>query len=355
MPSIFGNILLILACFFGVVPLAFAQQNQEVEIVLRSHMTSFGNDTHIIIDFTLTNRSSGPLKLLKWTLPIDGVSGEIFSVTRGSQPIQYIGPLVKRAEPTEADFINIEPGRSISVPVDLSLYYAIYEAGNYAVTYDTERVGVLVRPPAALRRAQVLSNAATFRLLSGRVPPVRVPLSALTFDQCDGSQQDDIGAALAEANNIASAALEVLQHTPSAQQPNSQRYRTWFGAHTVGLYAKASRNFSKIADALANKAISFGCHGNRCEAGVYAYVFRDQPYNIFVCQKFWSAALSGTDSRSGTIVHEISHFEVVVFTADYSSGGQNTARLLAVENRPQATENADSYEYFAENSPDLPM
>lgn len=355
MPNIVRNMVFLISAFFSIVPLAFAQQNQEIEIVLQSRMTSFGNDTPLIIDFTLTNRSRSPIRLLRWTTPIDGVSGEIFSVARGSQPIQYIGPLVKRAEPTEADFINIEPGQSISVPVDLSLYYAIYEAGIYAVTYDTERVGLLVGPQGALRRAQVLSNAVTFRLLSGRIPPERIPLSAPKFDQCDSSQQDDIGAALAEANNIASAALQVLQGTPSAQQPNSQRYLTWFGAHTVGLYAKATGNFSKIADALANKAISFGCHGSVCGPGVYAYVFRGQPYNIFVCQKFWSAALKGTDSRSGTIVHEISHFEVVVFTDDYSSGGQNTAKLLAVENPPQATENADSHEYFAENNPDLPM
>ncbi|RUW27360.1 peptidase M35 [Mesorhizobium sp. M4B.F.Ca.ET.215.01.1.1] len=355
MPSIVRSVTLVLLYFFSLVPLAFAQQNQEIEIVLQSRLTSYGNDTPLTIVFTLTNRSGSPIRVLRWTTPIDGVSGQIFSVTRGSQPIQYIGPLVKRAEPTEADFIDIEPGRSISATVDLSLYYAIYEAGNYAVTYDTERVGLLVGHPAALRRAQVLSNAATFRLLSGRIPPERIPLSAPRFDHCDSSQQADIGAALAEANNIASAALQVLQGTPSAQQPNSQRYRTWFGAHTVGLYAKTTGNFSKIADALANKTITFGCHGSICGPDVYAYVFRDQPYNIFVCQKFWSAALKGTDSRSGTIVHEISHFEVVAFTDDYSSGGQNFAKILAVENPPQATENGDSHEYFAENSPELPM
>ncbi|WP_210215167.1 hypothetical protein, partial [Mesorhizobium sp. M4B.F.Ca.ET.089.01.1.1] len=118
---------LVLLYFFSLVPLAFAQQNQEIEIVLQSRLTSYGNDTPLTIVFTLTNRSGSPIRVLRWTTPIDGVSGQIFSVTRGSQPIQYIGPLVKRAEPTEADFIDIEPGRSISATVDLSLYYAIYE------------------------------------------------------------------------------------------------------------------------------------------------------------------------------------------------------------------------------------
>jgi peptidyl-Lys metalloendopeptidase len=354
MPSVVRNMIFFLSSFFSIIPLAFAQQNQEIEIVLQSRLPSYGNDTPIIIDFTLTNRSRSSIRVLRWSTPINGVSADMFSVTRGSQPIEYIGRLAKRGEPTEADFINIEPGQSIAVPVDLSLYYAIYEAGNYAVTYDTEGADLLIGRPGALRRAAVVSNAATFRLLSGRIPPQRVPLSAPKFDQCDGSQQDGLGAALAEASNIASAALQVLQNTPSAQQPNSQRYLTWFGAHTVGLYAKVTGNFSKISDALSNKAISFGCHGSECEPIDYAYVYPNQPYNIFVCSKFWSAALQGTDSRSGTIIHEVSHFGVVAATRDFAYG-HNASKSLAAENPPRATSNADSHEYFAENNPDLPM
>ncbi|RAZ85310.1 peptidase M35 [Mesorhizobium hawassense] len=347
--------VLFLSSFFSIIPLAFAQQNQEIEIVLQSRLPSYGNDTPLVIDFTLTNRSRSPIRVLSWTTPINGVSGDIFSVARGSQPIQYIGRLAKRGEPTDADFITIEPGQSVTVPVDLSLYYAIYEAGNYAVTYDTEGMGLLIGRPGELIRAQVLSNAATFRLLSGRIPPQRaVPLSAPKFDQCDSSQQDDLGAALAEANIIASNALQILQSTPPAQQPSSQRYMTWFGAHTVGLYAKATGNFSKIADALANKTITFGCHGSECEPIDYAYVYPDQPYNIFVCSKFWSAALKGTDSRSGTLIHEVSHFGIVAATRDFAYG-QTSAKALAVVNPPRATSNADSHEYFAENSPELPM
>lgn len=354
MPHIVRISVLSLLSFLSIIPFAFAQQGREIEIVLQSRLSSYGNDTPIIIDFTLTNRSGGSIRVLRWSTPLKGVSGDIFLVTRGSQPIQYVGRLVKRGEPTEADFITIEPGQSITVPVDLSLYYAIYEAGNYTVTYETEEMGLLIGGPDAVTRAPVVSNAATFRLLSGRIPPERVPLSAPKFDQCDSSQQDDLGPALAEASNIASNALQALQNTPSAQQPNSQRYLTWFGVHTTGFYANVSGNFSKISDALANKAISFGCNGNDCEPIDYAYVYANHPYKIFVCSKFWSAPLKGTDSRSGTIIHEVSHFGVVAATKDFAYG-QTNAKKLAIVNRPQATFNADNHEYFAENNPDLPM
>ena len=354
MSKIMRGILYIVVSLLSFVPFSLAQQSREIEISLQPEVSSFENDAPIIINFTLTNQSSNPIRVLRWTTPINGISDDLFVVTRGSQRIQYIGRMAKRGEPTEEDFVTIEPGKPITVPVNLSMYYAIYEAGDYTITYETDETGLLVGGPDNLIRAPVVSNAATFRLLSGRTPPELVPLSSSEFDKCSSSQQDDLNAALTEANNIASMALQVLQDTPSEQQPNAQRYVTWFGVHTVGLYAKTIGNFSKISDAPANKAIVFGCSGSECEPIDYAYVYPNQPYGIFVCDKFWSAPLKGTDSRSGTIIHEVSHFGVVAATRDFAYG-HNASKLLAVQNPPRATSNADSTEYFAENDPEIPM
>ncbi|HEU4744115.1 MAG TPA: M35 family metallo-endopeptidase, partial [Anaerolineales bacterium] len=85
----------------------------------------------------------------------------------------------------------------------------------------------------------------------------------------------------------------------------------------------------------------------------YAYVYPSQPYNIYLCQAFWSAPLSGTDSKAGTLIHEMSHFNVVAGTDDVVYG-QAGARTLADENPDAAITNADSHEYFAENTPPLP-
>jgi peptidyl-Lys metalloendopeptidase len=354
MKKIAQTLLFVLISAFVFESRGFAQQDAVIEVTLRSRLSTYGNDTPIVVDFLLTNRSSISIRVLRWTTPIEGVSADLFLVARGSQPIQYIGRLVKRGPPTEDDFITVAPGETVSAPVDISLYYAIYEAGNYTVTYDTEGSGVLIGSPDALIRASVLSNAAVFRLLAGRIPPEFVPLSTTKFDQCDSAQQDDLNIALAEARNISSSALQALQVTPPAQQPGSQRYLTWFGVHSDALYSKVVGNFSKISDALANKQITFGCNGSECEPIDFAYVYPLQPYAVFVCNKFWLAPVLGTDSRSGTIVHEISHFGVVVGTKDYAYG-HGDSKALAVVNPPRATSNADSHEYFAENEPQLPM
>jgi peptidyl-Lys metalloendopeptidase len=69
-----------------------------------------------------------------------------------------------------------------------------------------------------------------------------------------------------------------------------------------------------------------------------------------VCNAFWSAPSTGTDSKAGTLVHEMSHFNVVASTDDWAYG-QSAAKSLAISNPSKALDNADTHEYFAENNP----
>jgi peptidyl-Lys metalloendopeptidase len=81
-------------------------------------------------------------------------------------------------------------------------------------------------------------------------------------------------------------------------------------------------------------------------------VYPDQPYKIYVCKAFWSAPLTGTDSKGGTLVHEMSHFNVFAGTNDWAYG-QAAAGALATSDPDKAIDNADSHEYFGENTPAL--
>jgi peptidyl-Lys metalloendopeptidase len=79
-------------------------------------------------------------------------------------------------------------------------------------------------------------------------------------------------------------------------------------------------------------------------------VFTNQPYKVYLCNAFWAAPNTGTDSRAGTIIHELSHFTVVAGTDDFAYG-QTAARRLATKRPARAIMNADSHEYFSENTP----
>jgi peptidyl-Lys metalloendopeptidase len=76
-------------------------------------------------------------------------------------------------------------------------------------------------------------------------------------------------------------------------------------------------------------------------------VYPNQPYNVCLCNAFWSAPATGTDSKAGTLIHETSHFTVVAGTQDYVYG-QSACKSLAISGPNKAINNADSHEYFAE-------
>ena len=109
-------------------------------------------------------------------------------------------------------------------------------------------------------------------------------------------------------------------------------------------------HFTAISNAWDTAAVNFDC---KCKQNAYAYVYPSQPYNTYLCKVFWLALLAGTDSQCATLIHEMSHFDVVAGTDDYVYG-QTNARDLADSNPDQAIMNADNHEYIAENNPSLP-
>jgi peptidyl-Lys metalloendopeptidase len=159
-------------------------------------------------------------------------------------------------------------------------------------------------------------------------------------------QQNLLVSARNQAKTYANESSNYLNRNNSG----TPRYLEWFGAYTSSRYNTVKNNFSAIADAMNNAGITFDC---KCKQKYYAYVYSNQPYNIYLCQAFWSAPLSGTDSKAGTLIHEMSHFDVVAATNDVVYG-QAGARQLADSNPDDAITNADSHEYFAENTPPLP-
>jgi uncharacterized Zn-binding protein involved in type VI secretion len=80
----------------------------------------------------------------------------------------------------------------------------------------------------------------------------------------------------------------------------------------------------------------------------YAEIYPDDnPCKIYLGNKFWTATITGKNSRSGVIVHELSHSNSIGKTFDYARGEDNCLRLAEVD-PSDALYNADSFEYFIE-------
>ncbi|HET7644004.1 MAG TPA: M35 family metallo-endopeptidase [Nitrososphaeraceae archaeon] len=345
----------------------------KLELSSKQYKAQDGQD----LRFTLTNNSNETLSLLKWQLPLEGsLDSDTFWVKRQEEVAVYLGKVIKRRAPIPEDFLTLDPNESISTDFDLAEAYDISKAGNYTVEFDSRVLHVGKEEPTTLasslsntqefKSQKLRSNIVEFQLLEDRTPKqsngIASQWSALltataelpSFRACTTNQRNQLKEALEEAENIAKQAQSTLLNTVESNIPNARRYKEWFGNYLAQRYNKVKENFDKIVNAIANERIIFNCSMEDCREGVFAYVYPTRPYEIFLCSAFWNASVTGTDSRSGTIVHELSHFNIVAGTDD-NVYGQPNCRDLARNSPEEAIANADSHEYFAENTPPLNM
>ena len=325
---------------------------------------------NVTVRVTFTNHGKKPAKVLKWYTAADGIEDDLFNISRDGQTLRYLGAHYKRPAPHAGNYINIKPGQSVTHSAELSGVYDFSRTGDYTVQFNVKS-GQLFDPAAAHRQnhantkvASLSSNDLMFWVEGratnwaksgtsngkrggnggggGKPPPEPPSGERISFSgRCSNAEQSTILSAIDEAIAISSDASSYMNGNLGT------RYESWFGAATTQRASTVDSNFNKINSAMANEDITVDC---KCKQNYYAYVYPTQPYKIYVCKAFWSAPLTGTDSKAGTLVHEMSHFDVVAGTDDVVYG-QTGARSLAISNPDDAIRNADSHEYFAENTP----
>jgi peptidyl-Lys metalloendopeptidase len=321
--------------------------------VTPERQTRLGSDDVTVV-VTIRNTATAPRYVPAWQTPFAGVQAPLFDVTRDGLPVRYLGILAKRAAPAAADFITLAPGAARSSRVELSALYRMDVTGAYSVRYRADRLQVYARPDTArpLGSAAVASTAAAV-WIDGRMPRglpetadgAAVPAPAgpgLAFSHCSNAQQDGIAGAVQAGQAMAADATAYMQNNVPAA-----RYTAWFGPPDAARAATVARHMDAIRDAFANRPLTVDC---ACTKPWFAYVYPDQPYTIHVCKAFWNARPTGTDSKGGTLMHELSHFTVVAGTDDWAYG-QDAAGALAGSDPARAVDNADSHEYFGENDP----
>jgi peptidyl-Lys metalloendopeptidase len=341
----------------------------DIEVTIDAAQQQFAAGEDVRLTVTLHNSSNKPQRILRWYTPADGLQEDLFDISVNGQEAAYTGKRVKRQAPSAQDYISLRPGESRQYQVELTAAYDLPQSGNYQIEYHVEALALhaavpKLTPQQQLQAEQMLVDTPVPALRSDAIYrqidvdtntardiqwPALVTLagSVSYAANCSSSRRTSIAGALTAAKNYATGSYNYLSTYPSASRANSARYKTWFGSYTSSRWSTVSSNFNKINNALHNQPLQFDCG---CTDSYYAYVYPNQPYKIYLCSAFWSAANTGTDSKAGTIVHETSHFTVVADTDDIAYG-QTAAKSLALSNPAQAVKNADSHEYFAENTP----
>lgn len=340
-----GFLLAVLAACSTVVA---AQPRDNLRVQLSAPQPVLRGDVDVTVNVTVTNTGRQPVQVLSWQLPGAEVEGALFRIAReDGSTVRYTGMRVKRAGPQAADFVRIDPGASLSYEVELTQSYDLARNGRYTIEY-------LSRGSHGASRTELKSDplylwlegrTATASSTTAAAAPITPQAATLTTTNCSTTQITDINTAITNALAMSTNAQSYL-----AANNRGARYTTWFGTYDAGRYATVKAHFDSLATAFSSAPIAVDC---KCKkSNTYAYVYPTQPYKIYVCGAFWNAPATGTDSKAGTLVHEMSHFNVVAATDDWAYG-QTNAKALAISDPVKAVDNADSHEYFAENTPAL--
>jgi peptidyl-Lys metalloendopeptidase len=341
---------LLAALLFTSVVGAAPRDGASVSLSLAQREFSAAQD--VLVTVTISNPTNHTVRLLKWFTPADGVEEPLFGVTRNGEPVAYIGAHYKRPAVTGKDYISLKAGESISSTVNLADYYDFSQSGQYEVFYAVASFNLFDEKGNAFKFRDTLTSEKISLNAEGRVarakptPPPTPPPGGTAFNACTDTQQGQLVSARERAKIYASDASAYL----GAHSSGTPRFLEWFGAFTSTRYMTVKDHFGAISTAMNSAGVTFDC---KCKQNYYAYVYSNQPYTIYLCKVFWTAPLAGTDSKAGTLIHEMSHFDVVAGTDDVVYG-QSAARNLASSDPNLAITNADSHEYFAENTPALP-
>ena len=340
---------LIIALLIATVASAAPKDGPTVS--LSASQSEFDSATDVLVTVTVSNSTRHTVRVLKWFTPVDGVEESLFVVTRNGEPVSYVGAHYKRPAATGQDYISLKAGESITSVVSLGDYYDLTQSGQYEVFYGVAAFNLFDEKANSFNfKNTLVSEKISFSAdgrASKRPTPPPPPPGGNSFNACTVDQQSAIIAARSQATSYALESRDYLDNLSTSGTP---RYLEWFGAFNTSRLGTVYNNFINIHDAFATEGINFDC---KCRQNYYAYVYPNQPYNIYLCRAFWTAPMSGTDSKAGTLIHEMSHFNVVAGTDDIVYG-QSGARTLADSNPDDAIKNADSHEYFAENTPALP-
>lgn len=310
-----------------------------IEVSIDALQSKYSVQEKILVEISYQNITDAPIQMLKHGTALEGrINEDFLSIVFDGYELPYAGRHYKRAVVTPLDYVTIPAGKKIAATVDILSAYDVDYKGEYVVVMrENSTVG-----PIARKQLLALSLTGDRPVTFKRTPVVR---------SCSSGRDSLIDSALSAAESLARRARDDLKNTPLDQRTNARRYSQWFGVYSESRWNTVQDHFNRIASSVGGRTITFVCDDDE---SAFAYVFADRPYDIYLGRAFWSAPRTGTDSKAGTIIHELSHFNILGGTRDLAYG-QSAARALAINNPGGAIRNADSHEYFSENTPNLPM
>lgn len=172
-------------------------------------------------------------------------------------------------------------------------------------------------------------------------------------ENCSKAQSLEAIVALERAKALSVQAASRVGNTPE--------YIRWFGPYDAQRAEQVRGAMKTLVNAIRTGAVTPVCETgleSGCNEGEFAWVYPGEAYRLRLCPAFFDlpvltalspgARSSEYGTREGTIIHELSHFNVIAGTEDHCYSRRDCAEMAA-EMPGLAIENADSFQYFTED------
>ena len=248
-----------LIAVLAVIGTAGAAPKGGLTVDLKVAQSDFRASQDVLVTVTLTNRGKQPARILKWFTPADGVDESLFTVTRDGQPVAYTGAHVKRPAATSGDYLQLDPGASVSNVVNLADLYDFSGTGRYEITYNVASYASSGRlhprrrwrpTRSASRRpvAQARDSRRRFSLLvRARPPSAHARPHSFSAGHC---------AHKCEGLRGERGELPQRQQAGAALHHVVRRLRS-------SRYTTVTSHFNAISSAMTNAGITFDCKASR--------------------------------------------------------------------------------------------
>jgi len=145
---------------------------------------------------------------------------------------------------------------------------------------------------------------------------------------------------------------------------DKKAFEQYFGSSDESARDDVTKKLEKMRDLNSSMSASNFKDGSASDLGdptgysnTFAYVYPDdKTHTVQLGPLYYTAPETGTDSRHGTLSHEMSHFSDVAGNDDVSSPvcggtcyGKPNAEALAKSSPEDARRNADNYQYYLEH------
>jgi len=343
----------------NISPLTFSFEGKE----------SYSLGERVKLRYRVTNHSNSQYFVLKWFTPLEGILGDILKITYKRRRIPYDGILIKRGQPSIDDYVLLKAGEVREGSIDVSASYSLSKAGVYHVTFAgviwdltkdlPDQVGK--RSPEEFTRFQTPKSKIVLTVkgrgksvdTEGQVQrkkekrdPRNLRSGHANEPQIKGGSEGDKAATKAAHNDAYHYADQGRINVQQEGGKNPQTI-TWFGAYQSKRHKRLHGVYNDVAETLKNEKITYDFNGSSCQASWYAYTYKDTR-TIYLCNMYIAAPFCGIDSKTGILIHELTH--AVSGTSDHAYG-LSGAKQLAINGPDKAVENADNYEYYIENLP----